>query len=229
MRIGLLLIATGKYDVFLQPLIDSVDKWFFRGDQITIYLFTDKTDLKLVHSDRINIVTCSIPHKTFPYSTLYRYKYFTAASHLIDTEYVFYCDVDMKFVGDVGREVLPVDTSLVATIHPGFYKGGGSWCTDERSNAYTPPENRRKYYAGGFNGGKTEGFMTMAKILSELITEDEVNGVMAEWHDESFFNMWLGIHKCKEINPSYCYPESWRLPFPRRLLALDKNHAEMRK
>lgn len=229
MRIGLLLIATGKYDVFVQPLIDSVDKYFFRNDHIVIYLFTDKPDIKLIHYNRIHLVILPIEHKSFPYSTLYRYKYFTQYADRIDTEYLFYSDVDMRFVGEVGREILPEKVSIVATIHPGFYKGGGSWCTDENSNAFTPPEGRRKYYAGGFNGGKTEGFLSMAKILSELIDEDEKKGVMAEWHDESFFNMWLWIHKCKELSPSYCYPESWKLPFPKRLLALDKDHKAIRE
>ena len=30
------------------------------------------------------------------------------------------------------------------------------------------------------------------------------------------------------LDPSYCYPESWDLPFPKRLLALDKHHEEIR-
>ena len=57
---------------------------------------------------------------------------------------------------------------------------------------------------------------------------DEKNGVMAEWHDEGFLNLWFGIHNCKELSPSYCYPESWKLPFPKKILALDKDHAKMR-
>lgn len=31
------------------------------------------------------------------------------------------------------------------------------------------------------------------------------------------------------LSPAYCYPQSWRLPFPRKIIALDKNHAAMRK
>lgn len=229
MKIGLLLIATGKYDVFLQPLIDSVDKWFFRGDQITIYLFTDKTDLKLIHSDRINIVTCPIPHKTFPYATLYRYKYITAYSHLIDTEYVFYSDVDMRFVSEVGREILG---DIVCVQHPGFYKGGwGSEGCSKMSTAYLPPEMQNGYRAGGFQGGKKLNYLNLASKLDERIESDEKLGVMAQWHDETHFNWYLQMKakNIKVLDPSYCYPESWTLPFPKRLLALDKNHAVMRK
>lgn len=227
--IGVLIIATNKYKQFIQQLIDSIDKYFFRHDKVNIYLFIDDLNFSFNTTDRINIVKIIIPPDKFPTVTLHRYKYFTEASSQIECDYVFYSDSDMRFCAPVDREILPTDTSLVATIHPGFYKGGGSWCTNEKSNAFTPIENRRKYYAGGFNGGKTEGFLTMSKILSELIDKDEANGVMAEWHDEAFFNMWLGIHRCKELTPSYCYPESWHLPFPKRLLALDKDHKAIRK
>jgi hypothetical protein len=31
-----------------------------------------------------------------------------------------------------------------------------------------------------------------------------------------------------ELTPSYCYPESWDMPFDKKLLALDKDHEEYR-
>ena len=229
MRIGLLLIATGKYDIFLQPLIDSVDKWFFPGDNITIYLFTDKIDLKLIASDRINFVICPIPHKTFPFATLYRYKYFTAYSHLIDTQYLFYCDVDMKFVSPVGREILG---DIVCVQHPGFYKGGwGSEGCSKMSTAYLPPEMRNGYKAGGFQGGRRLPYLRMSAELDKRIDTDEARGVMAEWHDETHLNWYLQMKakNVKTLNPAYCYPESWNIPFSRKLLALDKNHKAIRE
>jgi len=32
----------------------------------------------------------------------------------------------------------------------------------------------------------------------------------------------------KILSPSYCYGESMNIPFERRLIALDKNHSEVR-
>lgn len=226
MRIGLLLVATGKYDIFLQPLIHSVDKWFFRGDNVTIYLFTDKTNLKLIHSDRINIVIISIEHKPFPFATLYRYKYFTSAAHLIDTDYVFYSDVDMRFVAHVGREILG---DIVAVQHPGFYKGGGSWENSPRSLAYVGEAYRKSYYAGGFQGGVRDKYMEVCWRNNQMISRDEKKGVIAVWHDESHWNNYLAYNPgFKTLDPSYCYPESWKIPFPKRLLALDKDHKAIR-
>jgi len=31
-----------------------------------------------------------------------------------------------------------------------------------------------------------------------------------------------------QLSPSYCYPESWSLPFDKKLLALNKNHNQIR-
>lgn len=232
MRIGLCLISTGKYDVFVQPLIDSVDKWFFRQDTITIYLFTDKTDLQLIYSDRINIVTIPITHKPFPFATLYRYKYFTAAAYLIDTDYVFYSDVDMRFVGKVDREILG---DIVSVMHPGFYKGGwGSEGCSKMSTAYLPPEMRNGYKAGGFQGGKKLPYLRAASELDKRISSDESIGVMAIYHDETHWNWYLQMRakNVKTLDPSYCYPEaSWAkgMPFVKRIMALEKDHKAIRE
>lgn len=228
MRIGLLLIATGRYDIFLQPLIDSVDKYFFRHDSITIYLFTDKLP-KLMYSDRISIDLIHTPHKPFPYSTLYRYKYFTQAAEKIDCDSLFYSDVDMKFVGEVGREILG---DIVCVQHPGFYKGGwGSEGCSKMSLAYLPPEMRNGYKAGGFQGGKTDRYLEASEVIASRIKLDEEIGVMAQWHDETHWNWFLQMKakNIKVLDPSYCYPESWSLPFRKRLLALDKDHKAIRK
>ncbi len=87
------------------------------------------------------------------------------------------------------------------------------------------------YKAGGFQGGKKLPYLRMAGELDKRISIDEELGVMAEWHDETHWNWFLQMRakNVKTLDPSYCYPESWSLPFPKRLLALDKNHAEMRK
>lgn len=227
MKIGLLLIATNKYDVFVQQLIDSVDKFFFRNDNITIYLFTDKK-IEVVHSDRISVVTIPITHEPFPLCTLHRYKYFTEARNLIDCDYLFYSDVDMRFVDEVGREILG---DIVCVTHPGFYKGGwGSNGCDVRSHAFLDVQYRTDYKAGGFQGGKKEKYLAACVVMSTLISEDEKIGVMAEWHDETFWNWYLkSMAKIiKVLDAGYCYPESWHLPFVKKLLALDKEHDKLR-
>lgn len=236
MKIGVLCICTGKYDVFLQPLINDIDKNFFEGHEIEIYLFSDK-EIQLTKSAGINIVRIPIEHKPFPYPTIKRYEFFTNASDKINCDYAFYIDVDMAICDKVGYEILPNnDEKLVAVLHPGFYNGGGSWGDDEKSLSYTHPKDRKKYYAGGFQGGKTEDYLLVCKLLAQNINEDEKNGVKAIHNDETHWNKYLSVREgFKVLDPSYCMVEEiskrrkWGINhFKPKIIALAKDHDAIR-
>ena len=224
MTVGLLLIATGKYDIFLQPLLESVDKYFFPNDEVHIYLFTDKN-----YTSR-QITIFPIQHRPFPYPTLYRYKFFTTYAGAVKTDYLFYMDVDMLLVDYVGKEILG---DLVAVRHPGYFRGGwGDYGTPKNSLAYVNPKGRRGYYAGGFQGGKRDNYLSAALEMAQNIDIDKSAGIVAQWHDESHWNKYLTTHQYKELTPSYCFPEAvWAkdIPFRKVIVALDKDHAKLRK
>ena len=92
------------------------------------------------------------------------------------------------------------------------------------------------YYAGGFNGGKPKHFLKMSKTIVNNIEKDFENNLIAVWHDESHMNRYLlNNPPTVELTPSYCYPEAvehnptgWNVPFEPKILALDKNYAEVR-
>lgn len=224
MTIGLLLIATGKYDIFLQPLLESVDKYFFPNDDVQVYLFTDKK----IKSETITIFP--VKHLPFPYPTMYRYRFFTTYAGAIKTDYLFYMDVDMMIVDYVGKEILG---DLVAVRHPGYYRGGwGDYGTTKQSLAYVPVPQRKGYYAGGFQGGRRDNYLSAALEMAQNIDIDKSAGVVAMWHDESHWNKYLTTHPFKELTPSYCFPEAvWAkdIPFRPVIKALDKDHAKLRK
>jgi histo-blood group ABO system transferase len=70
----------------------------------------------------------------------------------------------------------------------------------------------------------------MAHYMQENIKADLAKNIIAIWHDESHLNRYFIDNKpTKILSPSYCYPESWQLSYPKRLLALDKNHQNMRE
>lgn len=224
MKIGMLLISTGKYDVFVEPLLQSARKYFMKKHDVTFFLFTDSEKWK----ETKDVVTTYTKHEPFPSPTLKRYEiFFNNREILKDQDYLYYCDVDMLFVSEVGDEIL---SDRVATIHPGFLGKRGTPETRKESLAYVSPEEKMKYFAGGFNGGSSEEFLKMSKVLSENIKKDLEKDIIAIWHDESHMNRYfINNPPTKELTPSYCYPESWKLPFDKKLLALDKNHKEMRE
>lgn len=226
MNIGLLIICTNKYTEFLQPLITSADKHFLKDKNVTYFIFTNKTDVK-IDTDR-NVVIIPVEHKPWPFMTLYRYKIFTEnSSYLQGMDYLYYCDADMLFVGDFGDEILG---ELVATQHPGFYGRRGTPEYRPQSLAYVAPEEKMEYFAGGFNGGSKNGFLNMAKEIDKNIDIDLNNNIIAIWHDESHMNRYLINHPPTVIlSPSYCYGELMNIPFEKKLLSLDKNNIEIRQ
>ena len=225
-NIGILVIATGKYDQFIPPLYKSIQKYFCKNHNVKMFVFTDgnipeKNDIQKINHE----------HMKWPYPTLMRYHTFHKHHSLIDKmDFLYYLDADMKIVSEIGEEIFPdTDSGLVATEHPGFFGNRrGTYETNVNSTAYVGKNEGTSYYAGGFNGGTSEAFLKMANIIRNNIDEDFKKEIIAVWHDESHLNRYLINNIPKKLPPSYCYPESWNIPFERKILALDKNHSEIR-
>jgi len=228
MKIGLLIIATNKYTNFINKLIESADEYFCNNHEVTYFIFTNK-DVSI--NSKRNYKILKIKHEDWPYITLKRYHYFSNyEKELQDMDYLFYSDVDMKFVAPIGDEIL---SDRVVTTHPGFYNKSHNQYTFEtrrESMAFIQSNSSYKYYAGGFNGGSVNEFLKMSKTLKDNIESDLSRGIVAKWHDESHLNYYYNIitKPTLELSPSYCYAESWNLPFEKKILALDKNHKEYR-
>lgn len=227
-EIGLLIIATNRYTDFVEPLIKSADKFFFKNNpniNVSYFVFTNKQ--LCIQSNR-NIFYIDIEHKPWPWMTLGRYNIFSSNENLFKgIQYLYYIDADMRFESDVGVEIL---SDIVATVHPGFLGARGTPENNPKSLAYVAPYVPLTYCAGGFNGGTSKEYLKMANKLSANIEEDYCNGIIAIWHDESHLNKYyIDNPPTTLLSPAYCYPESWDLPFPRKIVALDKNHEEMRK
>lgn len=240
-KIGILLISTGKYEQFIMPLLTGLDKNFLKDHQRDVRLFTDSKFAYI--PDSLNVIKYKIPSYKFPYATLYRYKIFSDhAVVLSHYDYLYYLDVDMAIESEVGEEIFG---DLTGVRHPGFYtnNGWGSESNDPNSLSYIGPEHQKKYFAGGFQGGAADKYLTICKDLAEKIQNDESRGVMAQWHDETFWNYALNFMvpkdfpdwKITELTPSYCTVPSiqqriiWGIQdFPAKIVALDKNHSELR-
>lgn len=221
-NVGLLIMATGKYISFVPPLIESAKQYFCNGHKVTYFVFTDGT---LPPADD---TVCIYQHRLgWPHDTMMRFEVYAMHKDiLLSQDYLFACDADMRFVNEVGDEILG---QHVATQHPGFVNKKGSYETNPNSTAYVGPNEGQYYFAGGFYGGAASNVIKIAEKCSENIRIDLHNRIIAVWHDESHWNRYCIDHPPTVIlSPSYCYPESWNLPYVKRLLALDKNHSEYR-
>lgn len=216
-----LLIATGKYKQFVQQCAESIQKFFPNS---IIYVFGDGD------------AHFKIKHLGFPYVTLYRFNYFNQAEKHILGDYIYYIDVDARFVdyGDIKGD-------LVGTRHCGYYF--------EDNKPHIPMETNprsvlfkyhfEKYYGGGFLGGSRKEFFKMSKWCAEMIDKDAANKIIPRHNDETALNAYFSIHKpTLELSPDFHYPQNddyfsdrcWNKtkPFSPKILLLDKNHEEIR-
>jgi len=230
MKILILTIATNKYIQFVERLYDNIEENFLNGHDIQGLLFTEH-DVET--SD--NIKVSQIEHEDWPMPTLKRYNYFLKEKEFISQfDYCYYFDVDMGIVSNVGDEVLG---DLVATMHPyqSFYpKEQRTYDRNPQSHAYVPQGKEGElYYAGGFNGGSTEKFLEMSKVIAERVNDDLQRGVIALWHDESQMNRYLIDNPpTLSLTPSYCFAEEQMqnpdYPYEAKIIALKKDHYELR-
>lgn len=235
MKICILNIATNKYIRFVDQLLNSVKQNFLTEHDVSVLVFTNHESEKFSHEVKLS----QIYHEPWPIPTLKRYHYFLQEREYISQfDYCFYMDVDMRIVSKVGDEILG---DLVATQHPGFFHKKPEEFEYERrpeSTAYIPKGEGQMYYAGGFNGGKPEHFLKMAESIVKNVDKDFENNIIATCDDESHMNRYLVNNPpTLSLTPSYCYPEggvyrygqtSWQVPFEPKILALNKNHAEVR-
>ncbi len=227
-NIGILYICTGEYIVFWKKFYESCEKNFLRGFRKEYYVFTDAPHI--ANEEFTNVHRIFQNKLPWPYITLKRFDIFLrVASELEGCEYTFFFNANCyinKRIYPGG--ILPNDEEeLIVASHPGMVFKPNTEYTYERnaaSRASIPMGEGQVYVMGAFNGGRTAAYLKMARCLSERIKQDESDGVIAIYHDESHLNRYIYERKTyKLVDAGYVYPEGWRIPFRKRILLLDKS------
>lgn len=219
-KVALVVISTGeKYWPYIEPLLDSAERYFVPHATL---LWTDCPA-------QFRCQSISYSNLGYPQATLKRYHAFLQAEdRLREFDYIFYSDVDMRFVGRISEEIF--SDGITATEHPGYVGRAGTPELRPESTAYAPV--LKKYFCGGFLGGTSEAFLTMARTIRQNVDADEKNGIVAVWHDESHLNRYLFDNPpAKILSPAFCYPETnqefyrgvWGRDYEPKILALTKN------
>ena len=103
MKICILTIATNKYIRFVEKLYTDISEKFLPGAEINCLLFTDHEIEEAGNNVRVHY----IDHEPWPMPTLKRYNYFVKEKDFIlEHDYCFYFDADMRIDNPVGEEVL---------------------------------------------------------------------------------------------------------------------------
>lgn len=223
-KVGLLVMATGKYDAMGVRMIESAREHFLPGCDRTFFIFTDG-----VVPEAEDVVRIEQKRLGWPHDTLKRFHVYYAQKDLLkDFDYLYAIDADMEFLADVGEEILG---DLVATRHWGFLEKPGTYCGNKKSTAYVTRKDRKHYCCGAFYGGKSSEVMTLLETVIRNVDTDLAKNIIPKWHDESYINRYFIDHTPTVfLSPSYCFPLGWDLPFEPKLVTLvDKPVEELRK
>lgn len=219
-RVGLLVMATGKYIEFVDALLDSADQFFCKAHDVKYYVFTDG-----MPSPRNNLVVIPQEQLGWPYDTMMRFAvYHKNKDHFKDRDYLFACDADMLFADEVGSEMFG---TRVGTVQPNYLFDVKPYERNPLSTACVNRGEGGDYFAGGFYGGTYDEFINLAKKVTDNICIDLARGFIAVNNDESHLNRYFIDNKPDVVlSPSYCHFEHWRSPYPQKIIALVKTVQE---
>ena len=231
MRIAILCVVLGRYDIFWPQFISSCRRYFCVDAHRHWYVFTDSPailpapSLTILHQDFLG----------WPFNSLYRYHMFSRVRRELENfDHVVFFNANAFFTSLItpddffgGRP----DVQLVAGRHPGLYKPSGFVFPFEKrpsSSAYV--EHGCDYFQGCINAGTGSAFSFMIHELSSAIDRDLHRGIVACWHDESHWNRYvLDLQKRNPrsvhvLDSNFLSPADlpWSLPMPPRILMLNK-------
>jgi hypothetical protein len=224
-KILLHIIATNKYDRYVEGIISTGRKYFLPREDVKFVIYTDSPEiLKLSDPD---IIPIRIEHKPWPYPTLERFHHFLSCQEIIEkSDFSFYIDVDSLFIKEISWESLGVPDSfdgMIGTIHPGFKGSRGTPEDRSISSAYISPSINFTYFCGGFFGGTSKYFLESISTIKENIDLDFSKGIIAIWHDESHLNKYFLENPPSSVLPSNftcsedSYPEEGERIIPQYL------------
>lgn len=222
-KIAVLTIClNAPYHPYLGRMVESAKKFFLQGHEVDYFSWSDMPENSLP-----GVKVFPTEPFTWPQPTLNRYHLFLQQEEILkDYDYLFYIDADMLFVSRVGDEVLGKD--LTGAQHPMYaidLKYIPPYEPNPKSTAYIPRPGRiiekdgKKrleplYWAGGFQGGRTDSFIKSMKVMKENISKDFMKGYIAIWNDESHWNKYLFKNPPSiTLSPEYVYPDSLNKPY----------------
>lgn len=235
MKVGILYICTGKYDIFWNDFYQSAEQFLLPNSEKHYFVFTDSKTIQ--SSDRIHKIYQE--QLGWPKDTLMRFHLFlTIEEELKKMDYLFFLNANYTFIKTITEdEILPTekDNFLTGQLHPVAYhlqRKKYAYEANPKSTAYIAENAGTYYFAGGLIGGRTTEFIQLCNKLKQNIDEDFKNDIIAIWHDESHINNYFSKIEPKKLHPGYCFPQGWYLPFEQKTLLLNKSklggHAYLR-
>jgi hypothetical protein len=227
--VGILYIATGKYNVLFEDFYISSEKYLLNGYHKKYFIFTNTVDFFTGNLFFKNIEVIRIPNLKWPLPTLLRYKFFSDNFDIFhNISHLIFCNANLKFIDYISLDMIFTNKPLFATLHPGHYKRVPDkfpYETNKLSTAFLSKSPSSIYVCGGFNGGLKDDFLSLSSVINKNISEDLDRDIIALWHDESHFNKFVACNRnlFNILDQSYCCPEFNLIIKNRKIIVRDKN------
>ncbi len=246
-KVALCFICLNEpYWQYISEAVEGAKKFFLPGHNVDYLLWSDLPYYKPAENVNYGCRIFPVESAPWPMPTLMRYHLMLPQEEVLrEYDYVFYCDIDMRFVNVVGDEIL--GDGLTAAQHPMYAVRRElipPYEPNPNSSAYIPrpgrvinepskpPKFESLYYAGGFQGGKTDKWIDAMKGMKKSIDDDFVKDYIAIWNDEAHWNKYLFENPPSVVlSPSYIYPDSlideyyvkvWGKNYPPKLVTITK-------
>lgn len=238
-RVAVVVFAVGKYTRFLKAFIETGEKYFLVGFNVTYYVHTDREHevpkVPLGKGRKITVISVPSANR-WQDVVLGRMKWATITIEKTirkEADYLFMMDIDSVFHNRFGAESL---SRLSAVLHRGYYKTTprDSFPYERRplSKAFIPAGEGDYYYTAAVWGGYLEDMYKLVKYCYEMSEEDAKNKIEAVWQEESHLNKYLLYNKpTKVLSPEYLWSDYDKVsPDIKvvRISQLVKNYAEVR-
>ena len=211
-QVAMLVQATGNYASWTVKMIDSARRFFLKqpGFNVTFLIFSDRLDEIATGKD---VVATEQKRMGWPSDSMYRHEIYLNNSHLFkDKDFIFCADADLRFVDDVGSEILG---DLVGTQQPAFWRSPPSSFPYDRNPNCCAFVNQTtgdgwQYFYGAFYGGRTEIVISLFENIKKCALQDKKNNIIPLWHDESYLNyFFIKSPPSIILSPSYSTIEGY--------------------
>jgi hypothetical protein len=236
MNIGIITLATGKYNIFLNDFLKSVNEKFFNNLKRKIIYLTDDLNFKIEGN---NFKKLYFDHKPWPFATLNKIKAINhCKNELKGYDIIFWMDVDLKVIDYVNNydDVFPtIDKRICCVTHCGWLDENRNevihypYERNPNSKAYVEDIYKVPYHQACFFGGFNEDFFKMTGLIERNINLDLSNNIIAIYHDESHLNRYFQDYPPKSIPKTYARPLAMGDLLPNtKIISVLKNDEQLR-
>jgi histo-blood group ABO system transferase len=186
---------------------------------------------------RIRVNPIRIQALTWPAATMQRFQLISDHADQLTEQVLVHLDADMVVVAATPSNMDPQAWigGMALVRHPGYRRPRGSgrlkfylrhpmrmgrdlarfakegalgtWERNPASTAYVPRGKRRAYVCGATWMGLRESFIASCALLAANTAQDDGNGLIALWHDESHMNWFAANRPRSLLDSEYCFVE----------------------